>query len=581
MSKPFSIQSPESIAKEYGGNKQRIAQAAQLGIVDPTAAVMAGMFIDRMRSAQMEEGAQKPTVAQQVMGGAPASPPVPPSGGLGATPQAAPPMAPQQPAPPPQGAPMGMADGGSIYAAPYTQGGLDSLPLPDTMFDESSNGGFDEGYAGGGLVAFADGGGLGWANSSVISPYGEKRSYEVHPGIDFGVANKTPIGVVGGGVVETASHDNVNGNYVIVRHPNGMTTSYSHLSTLDVKPGQQLGAGDLVGLSGNTGRVRGASGGYHLHFGAKDAEGRRIDPNDILKDPSILGTGDRPPAPERDQDTAAGLQPPSETLTSAIPDAFKAGEEYYAANMPERKNEGLDLLTEEARRVLDPAEQKKRRNEDKWMALAEIGFNMAASNSPYLLQAVGAAAAAALPGARAAKKEREAAKREAIRDLAAVEDITYKQAADKANFIREFATMQLGLKKDDLARITQMDIAKLQESGATDRTRMQVQGQQDVANINRKSYMDYGAQQTEQLRRQALLKAPEMAASAAQQDKNYQQAMRAGKRDEAQAILNQYTQYYLQQMGVGGGHQAAPAANAGQGRTVSQGRIINAVPIPQ
>lgn len=160
MAKPFSIQSPESIAETYGGNKQKIAQAAQMGIVDPTAAVMAGMFIDRMRSAQMQESGQQPTVAQQVMGGAPASPPVPPSGGLGATPQAAPPMAPQQPMPAPQGAPVGMADGGSIYAAPYTQGGLDSLPVPDTMFDESRNGGFDDGYAGGGLVAFAGGGGI-------------------------------------------------------------------------------------------------------------------------------------------------------------------------------------------------------------------------------------------------------------------------------------------------------------------------------------------------------------------------------------------------------------------------------------
>ena len=78
MAKPFSIQSPEQIAKEYGGNKQKIAAAMQTGIVDPTAGVLAGMFIDRMRSAQMQEQAPKPTVAQQVMGGAlPAQPAAP------------------------------------------------------------------------------------------------------------------------------------------------------------------------------------------------------------------------------------------------------------------------------------------------------------------------------------------------------------------------------------------------------------------------------------------------------------------------------------------------------------------------
>lgn len=71
MAKPFSIQSPEDIAKEYAGNKQRIAQAMQLGVVDSTAGVLAGMFIDRMRSAQMQEQAPRVTVAQQVMGGHP------------------------------------------------------------------------------------------------------------------------------------------------------------------------------------------------------------------------------------------------------------------------------------------------------------------------------------------------------------------------------------------------------------------------------------------------------------------------------------------------------------------------------
>lgn len=147
--KPYRIQSPEDIAKDYGGNKQKIAQAMQMGVVDPTAGVLAGMFIDRMRSAQVQEMAPQPSVAQQVMGGAPQAPGAVPLGGLGMTPPAAPPMAPGMAppmTPPPQEAPMGMAGGG-----------LSDLPIPDTMFDENRNGG----YADGGIVAFAGAGRVG------------------------------------------------------------------------------------------------------------------------------------------------------------------------------------------------------------------------------------------------------------------------------------------------------------------------------------------------------------------------------------------------------------------------------------
>jgi hypothetical protein len=167
--KPFNMQSPEQIAKDYGGNKQKIAEAMQLGILDPTAGTLAGMFIDRMRSAAQMEAAPQQTVAQQIfappappqppMGAAPvppgagAMPPAPPAG-LGATPEAAA-MAPQMP-PMPQGGP-GMAMGGMV--PPYASGGgLSDMPLPDGMFDEPSNGGFGDGYRGGGLVAFSDAG---------------------------------------------------------------------------------------------------------------------------------------------------------------------------------------------------------------------------------------------------------------------------------------------------------------------------------------------------------------------------------------------------------------------------------------
>jgi hypothetical protein len=153
--KPYNLQSPEQIAKDYGGNKQKIAMAMQMGIIDPTAGTLAGMFIDRMRSAAQTEQAPQQTVAQQTF-----APPMGAPAGLGATPQAAamPPMnaTPPMGAVPPQEMPM-MAEGGMV--PPYASGGgLSDMPLPDGMFDEPSNGGFGDGYAGGGMVAFAGSG---------------------------------------------------------------------------------------------------------------------------------------------------------------------------------------------------------------------------------------------------------------------------------------------------------------------------------------------------------------------------------------------------------------------------------------
>ena len=87
QTKPYDLQSPEQIAKDYGGNKQKIAEAMQMGILDPTAGTLAGMFIDRMRSAAQQEAAPQQSVAQQVFA-PPAPPPMAAPAGLGATPEA-------------------------------------------------------------------------------------------------------------------------------------------------------------------------------------------------------------------------------------------------------------------------------------------------------------------------------------------------------------------------------------------------------------------------------------------------------------------------------------------------------------
>lgn len=194
--KPFAMQSPEQIAKDYGGNKQKIAEAMQMGILDPTAGTLAGMFIDRMRSAAQTEAAPQQTVAEQVF--APPAPPMGAPAGLGATPQAAamPPMnvmppqemgAPQMEMPAEE-MPM-MAEGGMV--PPYMAGGgLSDVPVPDGMFDEPSNGGFGDGYAGGGMVAFAPGGDVDAARL-------RRALLMQESGGDYGVVNAEGSGAMG------------------------------------------------------------------------------------------------------------------------------------------------------------------------------------------------------------------------------------------------------------------------------------------------------------------------------------------------------------------------------------------------
>ena len=264
--KPFTIQSPERIAKDYGGNKQKIAEAMQMGIVDPTAGTLAGMFIDRMRSAQAMEAAPQQTVAQQVFApqGAPPPPPmgapVGPPAGLGATPEAAamPPMEappqmgmpPQEMAPPMEEMPM-MSMGGVV--PPYAAGGgLSDMPIPDGMFDEPTNGGFNDGYAGGGMVAFSGGGPAG----SKWGSYIEETVRKLDPNIQISGRARTPSRNAQVGGVSNSYHlidaardirtpDGMDKNQFIAQLKSVFGSDYDVLPSkgrsVHVEPGPKLG----------------------------------------------------------------------------------------------------------------------------------------------------------------------------------------------------------------------------------------------------------------------------------------------------------------------------------------------------
>ncbi|MFA7216644.1 MAG: peptidoglycan DD-metalloendopeptidase family protein [Candidatus Paceibacterota bacterium] len=96
-----------------------------------------------------------------------------------------------------------------------------------------------------------------------------------HNGVDFRASVGTKVmSVLDGVVLDTGNTDAFKGCYsfgkwVMVKHPNGLSTIYAHLSVISVSPGQQVATGDTLGFSGNTGY----STGPHLHLGLYATQG--------------------------------------------------------------------------------------------------------------------------------------------------------------------------------------------------------------------------------------------------------------------------------------------------------------------
>jgi murein DD-endopeptidase MepM/ murein hydrolase activator NlpD len=88
------------------------------------------------------------------------------------------------------------------------------------------------------------------------------QTWRAHLGVDYGAPSGTPVRSVGDGVVELAGWQNGYGNVVQVKHSNERATIYAHLSRIDVRKGQRIDQGALVGLVGATGWATGP----HLHF---------------------------------------------------------------------------------------------------------------------------------------------------------------------------------------------------------------------------------------------------------------------------------------------------------------------------
>ncbi|TVX85624.1 M23 family metallopeptidase [Paenibacillus agilis] len=102
-------------------------------------------------------------------------------------------------------------------------------------------------------------------------PFTGKISY--HKGVDFRAAIGTEIYAMDDATVSHAGDANTAGIMVILNHGNGVVSKYMHLDEVKVSAGQKVTKGDLIGLSGNTGR----STAPHLHFQI-EIKGKPVDP---------------------------------------------------------------------------------------------------------------------------------------------------------------------------------------------------------------------------------------------------------------------------------------------------------------
>ncbi|MGS0679798.1 peptidoglycan DD-metalloendopeptidase family protein [Shewanella sp. 125m-7] len=93
-----------------------------------------------------------------------------------------------------------------------------------------------------------------------------------HNGTDFAIPIGTKIVAPGDGIVSLVTNHRFAGKYVVIEHGNKYRTRYLHLSKFLVHKGQRVSRGQVIGLSGNTGRVTGPHLHYEFHI-----NGRAVD----------------------------------------------------------------------------------------------------------------------------------------------------------------------------------------------------------------------------------------------------------------------------------------------------------------
>ena len=119
----------------------------------------------------------------------------------------------------------------------------------------------------------------------VSTPYkklGKMWSKGYHTGLDVACPIGTPVKATSDQVVQNANWGKAYGSQIVAKCADGNFVIYAHLSKVNVKPGQAIARGSVIGLSGNSGN----SSGPHLHFEKRSnvrwSAGHDLDPNGEL-----------------------------------------------------------------------------------------------------------------------------------------------------------------------------------------------------------------------------------------------------------------------------------------------------------
>ncbi len=121
------------------------------------------------------------------------------------------------------------------------------------------------------------------AEGELSSRFGLRRYFNDNPraphsGLDFAVASGTPVKASAAGTVLASDDYFFNGKTIFIDHGNGLITLYCHLDQFDVQAGQTVSKGQLIGLSGMTGRTTGP----HLHWSVV-LNGVMVDPELFIR----------------------------------------------------------------------------------------------------------------------------------------------------------------------------------------------------------------------------------------------------------------------------------------------------------
>ena len=107
---------------------------------------------------------------------------------------------------------------------------------------------------------------------------GGEPGARMHKGVDIAAPQGTTVVSSGEGeIIRIGRQPEGYGNFIEMRHPNGMTTLYAHLSRIDVASGDRVLAGERIGLVGSTGY----STGPHLHFEVR-RNGAQVNPSRVV-----------------------------------------------------------------------------------------------------------------------------------------------------------------------------------------------------------------------------------------------------------------------------------------------------------